>query len=217
MNLKLTVISSVSLVDISCIVNKCVLYYFLFLLFRPIGYWLSRAQSLLYCNEHGVLGSFSEEVKSCICPVEHPTCQGVIPCVVGTSSSSCSTCATDNATRCGACHHGNVLHLGSCRPNIAASLDHYLSLDLDMPDAEVLRIFYMYKLLFGSQSSLDQRLMHELIHWYWALGRGQNKILTQSNCNNKGCRSIVGVHFRTYDNYNISGVQQDLNRRSNHN
>lgn len=141
MNLKLTVISSVSLVDISCIVNTQ-LYYFLFLVSRPIGYWLSRAQSLLYCNEHGVLGSFSEEVKSCICPAEHPICQGVIPCVVGTSSSSCSTCASDNATRCGACHHGNILHLGSCRPNIAASLDHYLSLDLDMPDAEVPRFFF---------------------------------------------------------------------------
>lgn len=104
---------------------------------RPLGFWLSRAQSLLYCSEHGAPGLFSEEVKSCICPAEHPTCQGVIPCSVGTLSTSCSACATDNATRCGACHHGNMLHLGSCRPSIAASLDHYLSFDLDMPDAEV--------------------------------------------------------------------------------
>uniref|UniRef100_A0AAQ5YG16 MACPF domain-containing protein n=1 Tax=Amphiprion ocellaris TaxID=80972 RepID=A0AAQ5YG16_AMPOC len=104
---------------------------------RPVGFWLSRAQSLLYCNEHGVLGSFSEEVRSCSCPVDQPTCQGVIPCIVGTISTSCSLCATDNTTRCGACHHGNLLHLGSCRPSIAASLDHYLNLDLDMPDAEV--------------------------------------------------------------------------------
>lgn len=103
---------------------------------------MSKAQSLLYCNEHGVPGSFSEEVKSCICPVEHPTCQGVIPCSIGTSSTSCSSCAADNATRCGACHHGNILHLGSCRPSIAASLDHYLSFDLDMPDAEVLKFFF---------------------------------------------------------------------------
>lgn len=92
---------------------------------------------MLYCSEHGAPGFFSEEVKSCICPAEHPTCQGVIPCSVGTLSTSCSACATDNATRCGACHHGNMLHLGSCRPSIAASLDHYLSFDLDMPDAEV--------------------------------------------------------------------------------
>ncbi|KAI9541995.1 BMP/retinoic acid-inducible neural-specific protein 3, partial [Dissostichus eleginoides] len=103
---------------------------------RPVGFWLNRAQSLLYCNEHGILGSFFEEVKSCICPGEEPTCQGVVPCVVGTSSTSCSSCATDNTTRCGSCHHGNLLHLGSCRPSIAASLDHYLNFDLDMPDAE---------------------------------------------------------------------------------
>jgi len=112
---------------------------FLLSLCRPVGFWLSRAQSLLYCYEHGVLGFFSEEVKSCSCPAEQPTCQGVIPCIVGTSPMSCSLCASDNATRCGACHHGNLLHLGSCRPSIAASLDHYLTLDLDMPDAEVLR------------------------------------------------------------------------------
>ncbi|KAK7945432.1 hypothetical protein WMY93_001160 [Mugilogobius chulae] len=104
---------------------------------RPVGFWLGRVQSLLYCNEHGLLGSFSEEVRSCSCPVEQPTCQGVIPCVIGTTSTSCSSCAADNATRCGACHHGDLLHLGSCRPSIAASLDHYLNLDLDMPDAEV--------------------------------------------------------------------------------
>ncbi|KAG7227436.1 hypothetical protein INR49_000442 [Caranx melampygus] len=103
---------------------------------RSVGFWLRRAQSLLYCNEHGVLGSFSEEVKSCSCPVEQPTCQGTIPCIVGTSPTSCSSCAVDNATRCGSCHHGNLLHFGSCQPSIAASLDHYLNFDLDMPDAE---------------------------------------------------------------------------------
>lgn len=93
----------------------------------------------MYCYEHGVLGSFSEEARSCSCPAEQPTCQGVIPCVVGTSPTSCSSCASDNATRCGACHHGNFLLLGSCHPSIAASLDHYLNFDLDMPDAEVCR------------------------------------------------------------------------------
>lgn len=106
---------------------------------RPVWFWLNKAQSLLYCNEHGVLGFFSEEVKSCICPMEHPSCQGAIPCIVGTSTLSCSSCATDNATRCGACHHGNILHLGSCRPSVAPSLDHYLNLDLDIPDVEVLK------------------------------------------------------------------------------
>ncbi|CAG5897189.1 unnamed protein product [Menidia menidia] len=98
---------------------------------------MGRTQSVLYCNEHGVLGSFSEEARACSCPPEQPSCQGVVPCVVGTSPTSCSLCAPDNATRCGACRHGNLLHLGSCRPSVAASLDHYLTFDLDMPDAEV--------------------------------------------------------------------------------
>ncbi|XP_037131619.1 BMP/retinoic acid-inducible neural-specific protein 2 [Syngnathus acus] len=104
---------------------------------RSIAFWLNKAQSLLYCNDHGVLGSFAEEVKRCSCPVEQPTCQGAIPCVVDASFTSCSACAADNVTRCGSCHHGNLLHLGSCRPSIATSLDHYLNFDLDMPDAEV--------------------------------------------------------------------------------
>lgn len=113
-------------------------HHWCFSLCRPAGFWLTKAQSLLYCNEHGVLGFFSEEAKSCVCPVEHPTCQGVIPCIVGTSALSCSSCATDNTTRCGACHHGSILHLGACRPSVAPSLDHYLNLDLDIPDVEVL-------------------------------------------------------------------------------
>jgi len=124
---------------------------------RPVGFWLSRAQSLLYCNEHGVQGSFSEEVKSCSCPAGQPTCQGAVPCVVSTSSTSCSSCAADNATRCGACHHGNLLHLGSCRPSVAASLDHYLNLDLDMPDAEVLKASHilMWSNVCGSKDSVS--------------------------------------------------------------
>lgn len=129
---------------------------------RPLGFWLSRAQSLLYCSEHGAPGFFSEEVKSCICPAEHPTCQGVIPCSVGTLSTSCSACATDNATRCGACHHGNMLHLGSCRPSIAASLDHYLSFDLDMPDAEVLTHASICK-----PSSVVFSCKKQQEHYYW--------------------------------------------------
>ncbi|XP_056149275.1 BMP/retinoic acid-inducible neural-specific protein 2 [Lampris incognitus] len=104
---------------------------------RPVRFWLNRAQSLLYCSEHNALGSFSEEVQSCSCPVEQLSCQGVIPCFVGVSSTSCSSCAADNVTRCGACHHGSLLLLGSCRPSIATSLDHYLNFDLDMPDTEV--------------------------------------------------------------------------------
>uniref|UniRef100_A0A3Q3M7V0 Bone morphogenetic protein/retinoic acid inducible neural-specific 2 n=1 Tax=Mastacembelus armatus TaxID=205130 RepID=A0A3Q3M7V0_9TELE len=164
---------------------------------RSIGFWLSKAQSMLYCNEHGVLGSFSEEVKSCSCPVEHPTCQGVIPCVLGTSSTSCSSCATDNATRCGACHHGNLLHLGSCRPSIAASLDHYLNFDLDMPDAEVLR--YLLQ-------RLDSRIEVHAIYisndvrlgsWFNPAWRKRMLLTLKSNKNKSNLiHMLMGISFQ---------------------
>uniref|UniRef100_A0A8C5FJH0 Bone morphogenetic protein/retinoic acid inducible neural-specific 2 n=1 Tax=Gadus morhua TaxID=8049 RepID=A0A8C5FJH0_GADMO len=104
---------------------------------RGLSSWWSGVQSLLYCSERGALGSFSEEGRSCSCPAEQPSCQGSVPCVVGSSPSSCSACAPDNTTRCGACHHSNFLHFGSCRPSVAASLDRYLNFDLDMADSEV--------------------------------------------------------------------------------
>ncbi|KAL7879816.1 hypothetical protein SRHO_G00020700 [Serrasalmus rhombeus] len=103
---------------------------------RTLGFWLNRVQSLLYCNEHGVLGSFSEEAQGCVCTSEQTgTCQGTIPCLLG-EGTLCSSCAPDNITRCGMCLPGSVLHMGFCRPNIANSLDHYVNFDLDMPDAE---------------------------------------------------------------------------------
>ncbi|KAL2097845.1 hypothetical protein ACEWY4_007052 [Coilia grayii] len=104
---------------------------------RALQFWLNRAQSLLYCNEHGLLGTFSEETRSCTCASEQgASCQGSVPCQVG-EGTSCASCATDNITRCGACHPGSVLHMGWCRPNIASSLDHYVNFDFDMPDAEM--------------------------------------------------------------------------------
>ncbi|XP_076152143.1 BMP/retinoic acid-inducible neural-specific protein 2 [Alosa pseudoharengus] len=103
---------------------------------RALRFWLNRAQSLLYCSEHGLLGTFSEETRSCTCPSEQATsCQGSVPCQVG-EGTSCATCAADNVTRCGACHPGSVLLAGACRPSIANSLDHYVNFDFDMPDAE---------------------------------------------------------------------------------
>ncbi|KAF7222857.1 BMP/retinoic acid-inducible neural-specific protein 2 [Nothobranchius furzeri] len=163
---------------------------------RPVGFWLSTAQSLLYCNEHGVLGSFSEEVKSCSCPVDQPTCQGVIPCVVGTTPTSCSLCATDNATRCGACHHGNLLHLGSCRPSIASSLDHYLNFDLDMPDAEVK---YLLK-------RLDSRIEVHAIYisndvrlgsWFNPAWRKRMLLTLKSNKNKSNLiHMLMGISFQ---------------------
>ena len=116
---------------INCVsVNYC-------LSLRALRFWLNRAQSLLYCSEHGLLGTFSEETLSCTCASEQgASCQGSVPCQVG-EGTSCASCTADNVTRCGACHPGSILHMGSCRPNIANSLDHYVNFDFDMPDAEM--------------------------------------------------------------------------------
>ncbi|KAJ8406177.1 hypothetical protein AAFF_G00304080 [Aldrovandia affinis] len=102
---------------------------------RTLSFWLRRAQSLLYCNEHGMLGTFSEEAHGCTCGTEHNSCQGTVPCLVA-DGASCASCAPDNVTRCGACHSGNALHMGTCRPDVAGSLDHYINFDYDVPDAE---------------------------------------------------------------------------------
>ncbi|KPP78734.1 BMP/retinoic acid-inducible neural-specific protein 3-like, partial [Scleropages formosus] len=102
---------------------------------RPLGFWLSRTQSLLYCSEHGGVGTFLEENHSCTCSSEHATCQGTVPCSLA-EEMACASCAPDNITRCGTCHVGYVLHLGTCRPDIAGSLDHYIIFDYDMPDVE---------------------------------------------------------------------------------
>ncbi|XP_026867157.2 BMP/retinoic acid-inducible neural-specific protein 2 [Electrophorus electricus] len=103
---------------------------------RTMGFWLNRVQSLLYCNEHGVPGWFSEETRGCVCgPEPGAACQGAVPCQLG-EATLCSSCATDNLTRCGACQPGSTLHGNTCRPSVASSLDHYVSFDLDVPDAE---------------------------------------------------------------------------------
>ncbi|XP_061098133.1 BMP/retinoic acid-inducible neural-specific protein 2 [Conger conger] len=102
---------------------------------RTISFWLRRAQSLLYCNEHGVLGMFSEEAHGCTCATEQASCQGAVPCLVA-EGAYCASCDPENATRCGGCHPGNILHAGGCRPDVAGSLDHYVNFDSDIPDAE---------------------------------------------------------------------------------
>ncbi|KAL4656115.1 BMP/retinoic acid-inducible neural-specific protein 2 [Arapaima gigas] len=102
---------------------------------RPLGFWLSRVQSLLYCSEHGASGTFLEETHSCTCASEHAACQGTVPCSLA-EETACGSCAPDNITRCGSCRMGYVLHLGTCRPDISGSLDHYIIFDYDMPDVE---------------------------------------------------------------------------------
>ncbi|NWV14215.1 BRNP2 protein, partial [Ptilonorhynchus violaceus] len=103
---------------------------------RSLPYWWSRAQSLLYCSETTVPGTFLEESHSCTCPSEQPSCQGAIPCALG-EGPACASCAEDNSTRCGTCNHGYVLAQGFCRPEVADSLEHYLGLETDLQDLEL--------------------------------------------------------------------------------
>lgn len=103
---------------------------------RPLTYWWSRVQSLLYCSETPVPGTFVEESHSCTCPHDQLSCQGIIPCALG-DGPECAACAEDNATQCGACNPGYVLTLGLCRPEVAESLEHYLGLETDLQDLEL--------------------------------------------------------------------------------
>ncbi|XP_050757214.1 BMP/retinoic acid-inducible neural-specific protein 2 [Gymnogyps californianus] len=103
---------------------------------RSLPYWWSRAQSLLYCSETAVPGTFLEESHSCTCPSDQPSCQGSIPCALG-EGPACASCAEDNSTRCGTCNHGYVLTQGFCRPEVADSLEHYLGLETDLQDLEL--------------------------------------------------------------------------------
>ncbi|XP_039928785.1 BMP/retinoic acid-inducible neural-specific protein 2 [Hirundo rustica] len=103
---------------------------------RSLPFWWSRAQSLLYCSETAVPGTFLEESHSCSCPSEQPSCQGSIPCALG-DGPACASCDQDNSTRCGTCNHGYVLTQGFCRPEVADSLEHYLGLETDLQDLEL--------------------------------------------------------------------------------
>ncbi|XP_067109481.1 BMP/retinoic acid-inducible neural-specific protein 2 [Osmerus mordax] len=162
---------------------------------RTPRFWLNLAQSLLYCNEHGVLGTFTEEVRSCTCPADHAACQGTVPCMVG-EGTLCSSCAPDNITRCGVCHLGNILHMGSCRPNIANSLDHYLNFDFDMPDAEVKYLL----------SRLDSRMEVHAIYisndvrlgsWFNPAWRKRMLLTLKSNKNKSNLiHMLMGISFQ---------------------
>uniref|UniRef100_A0A8D0H0E9 BMP/retinoic acid inducible neural specific 2 n=1 Tax=Sphenodon punctatus TaxID=8508 RepID=A0A8D0H0E9_SPHPU len=103
---------------------------------RSLAYWLSRIQSLLYCSETTLPGTFLEENHSCNCPFDQAACQGPIPCALG-EGPECATCAEENTTHCGACNPGYVLTLGLCHPEVAESLEHYLGLETDLQDLEL--------------------------------------------------------------------------------
>ncbi|NWZ66548.1 BRNP3 protein, partial [Acrocephalus arundinaceus] len=107
--------------------------------FRPCrssNYWLNRIQSFLYCNENGLLGSFSEETHTCTCPNDQVACQGSLPCTVG-DGPACLSCAPDNRTRCGSCNAGYMLSQGLCKPEVADSTEHYIGFETDLQDLEM--------------------------------------------------------------------------------
>nr|XP_014351163.1 PREDICTED: BMP/retinoic acid-inducible neural-specific protein 3 isoform X1 [Latimeria chalumnae] len=103
---------------------------------RSVTFWLNRIQSLLYCNENGLVGSFSEETHSCACPYDQVTCEAVLPCTVG-DGPVCLSCATDNRTRCGNCNSGYMLSQGLCKPEVADSTEHYIGFETDLQDLEM--------------------------------------------------------------------------------
>lgn len=103
---------------------------------RSATYWLARLQSLLYCTENGLLGSFSEDTRSCTCPSDQLACTAALPCTVG-DAAACLACAPDNRTRCGACNAGFMLSQGLCKPDVAESTDHYLGFETDLQDLEM--------------------------------------------------------------------------------
>uniref|UniRef100_A0A8B9FRR8 BMP/retinoic acid inducible neural specific 3 n=1 Tax=Amazona collaria TaxID=241587 RepID=A0A8B9FRR8_9PSIT len=100
------------------------------------NYWLNRIQSFLYCNENGLLGSFSEETHTCTCPNDQVACHGFLPCTVG-DGSACLSCAPDNRTRCGSCNAGYMLSQGLCKPEVAESTEHYIGFETDLQDLEM--------------------------------------------------------------------------------
>ncbi|XP_032174799.1 BMP/retinoic acid-inducible neural-specific protein 2 [Mustela erminea] len=103
---------------------------------RSLSYWWNRVQSLLYCAESTLPGTFLEQSHSCTCPYDQSSCQGPIPCAVG-EGPACAHCAPDNSTRCGGCNPGYVLAQGACRPEVAESLENFLGLETDLQDLEL--------------------------------------------------------------------------------
>ncbi|KAI5612651.1 BMP/retinoic acid-inducible neural-specific protein 3 isoform X1 [Silurus asotus] len=103
---------------------------------RHLGYWLQHALSLLYCGEAESTGIYSEVTRSCVCPGGHLSCQGSIPCSVGTGSR-CASCSTENRTRCSSCNSGFALSHGLCRPAAPSPTKQYLSTETEIHDSEL--------------------------------------------------------------------------------
>lgn len=103
---------------------------------RRLGYWLQRVLSLLYCGEAESPGIYSEVTRSCVCLGGHLSCQGSIPCLVGTGGR-CTSCSPENRTRCSSCNSGFALSQGSCRPAAPSPTKQYLGTETEMQDSEL--------------------------------------------------------------------------------
>ncbi|XP_073779148.1 BMP/retinoic acid-inducible neural-specific protein 3 isoform X2 [Danio rerio] len=103
---------------------------------RPLSYWLQFTLSILYCSENNQLGFYTEELRTCACPYENPSCQSVIPCEVG-DGHRCASCSVDNRTRCSSCNPGYVLSHGVCKYAVPNPTDHYLGFETDLQDLEL--------------------------------------------------------------------------------
>ncbi|XP_023853930.1 BMP/retinoic acid-inducible neural-specific protein 3-like [Salvelinus sp. IW2-2015] len=103
---------------------------------RSFSYWLNYILSIMYCSENNYIGSYLEETRSCSCPYDHPSCQGVIPCTVG-DGSFCASCSYDNRSRCASCNPGYMLSQGVCRNEVPDSTDHYIGFETDLQDLEL--------------------------------------------------------------------------------
>ncbi|XP_058684730.1 BMP/retinoic acid-inducible neural-specific protein 1-like, partial [Poecile atricapillus] len=102
--------------------------------------WLTRVQSLLYCNENGFWGTFLESQRSCVCHGGTSLCQRPIPCIIG-GNNSCAMCSLANISLCGSCNKGYKLYRGRCEPQNVDSerSEQFISFetDLDFQDLEL--------------------------------------------------------------------------------
>ncbi|KAG5850638.1 BMP/retinoic acid-inducible neural-specific protein 3-like isoform X1 [Anguilla rostrata] len=103
---------------------------------RSFSYWLNYILSILYCSENNHIGTYIEEMRSCSCPYEQPSCQAIIPCAVG-EGPYCASCSLENKTRCANCNPGYMLSQGTCRYEVPESTDHYIGFETDLQDLEL--------------------------------------------------------------------------------
>ncbi|XP_063284317.1 BMP/retinoic acid-inducible neural-specific protein 2 [Pelobates fuscus] len=104
---------------------------------RSVTYWWHRTQSLLYCSASLISGTFLEASFSCTCTIQHPNCQGSIPCIQG-PGPLCSLCSSVHHSLCASCNPGYTLSAqGLCVPIVPESSEPYLGTEGSLQDLEV--------------------------------------------------------------------------------